>query len=200
MEYAKALARDYREPGTLSLRHLQRLASGQHAGALRPATARLLEHLFGEPIAALLAPPNIPTASEAEDCTAGLYRELLQLLRMVGVLVTMPGADEQLDQLDYPCLASGRFDSITIDNYAALNEHLWRVFVLSTSKGAVLPLVRDQLDALVSSLNRSEGISIHRQLCSLVSELLQLAGEVYFDANRYSDAAYCYTLAAAASK
>jgi len=135
VQYAETFARDHHEPGTLSLRHLQRLASGQHAGALRPATARLLEHLFGEPIAALLAPPNIPTASEAEDRTAGLYRELLQLLRMVSVLVTMPSADEQLDQLGYPSLASGRFDNITVDDYAALNEHLWRVFVLSTSKG-----------------------------------------------------------------
>jgi tetratricopeptide (TPR) repeat protein len=29
---------------------------------------------------------------------------------------------------------------------------------------------------------------------------LQLAGEIFFDANKYSDAAYCYTLAAVASK
>ncbi|MGH9960300.1 MAG: transcriptional regulator, partial [Pyrinomonadaceae bacterium] len=40
----------------------------------------------------------------------------------------------------------------------------------------------------------------HRRLCALASELLQLAGEVFFDANMYSDAAYCYNLAATASK
>jgi tetratricopeptide (TPR) repeat protein len=200
VQYAETFAREHREPGTLSLRHLQRLASGQHLGPLRPATARLLEHLLGEPIAVLLAPPNTPTAGEAEDRTAELYCELLRLLSMAGVLVTMPSADEQRDQLNYPSLTSGRSDNVAVDDYTALNEHLWRAFVPAMSKGAILPLVRDQFDVLVSCLNRSEGISTHRQLCSLVSELLQLAGEVYFDANKYGDAAYCYTLAAAASK
>jgi tetratricopeptide (TPR) repeat protein len=37
-------------------------------------------------------------------------------------------------------------------------------------------------------------------LCELVSELLQLAGEIFFDANKYTDAARCYTLAATAGK
>jgi hypothetical protein len=59
VHHAEGFARDHHESGTLSLRHLQRLASGQLTGSLRPATARLLEHLFGEPIAALLASPKI---------------------------------------------------------------------------------------------------------------------------------------------
>lgn len=133
----------------------------------------------------------------AEDM---MRRELLRLLSMLGVLVTTPNADEQLDQLDYPSITSGRFDNVTVDDYATLNERLWHVFVLSKSKGAALPLVHDQLDVLISSLNRSRGISTHRRLCALASELLQLAGEIFFDANKYSDAAYCYTLAATASK
>jgi tetratricopeptide (TPR) repeat protein len=129
-----------------------------------------------------------------------IRRELLRLLSMIGVLVTAPSAGEQLDQLDYPSIASGRFDNVAVDDYAALNEHLWRVFVLSESKAAVLPLVRDQLEVLIFSLSRSQGISTHRRLCALTSELLQLAGEIFFDANKYSDAAYCYTLAATAGK
>ena len=32
-----------------------------------------------------------------------------------------------------------------------------------------------------------------------MGELLQLAGEIFFDANKYSAAAHCYTLAATAS-
>jgi hypothetical protein len=129
-----------------------------------------------------------------------MRRELLRLLSMIGVLLTMPSAEEQLDQLDYLSTTSGQFDNLTIDDYAALNEHLWRVFVLSKSKGAVLPLVRDQLEALIFCFSRSPGISTHRRLCALTSELLQLAGEIFFDANKYGDAAYCYTLAATASK
>jgi hypothetical protein len=40
----------------------------------------------------------------------------------------------------------------------------------------------------------------HTRLCYLTADQLQLAGEVLFDASRYTDAAHCYTLAATASK
>ena len=82
VHHAEAFARHHHEPGTLSLRHLQRLVSGQPIGVLRPATARLLEHLFGEPIAALLAPPNTTAVNETEDPTAEL-RQLLDTARRV---------------------------------------------------------------------------------------------------------------------
>jgi tetratricopeptide (TPR) repeat protein len=81
VQHAEAFARDHHEPGTLSLRHLQRLASGQPTGALRPATARLLEHLLGEPIAALLAPPA-KAENEEQDPGAQL-RHLLDTARRV---------------------------------------------------------------------------------------------------------------------
>jgi hypothetical protein len=80
VQHAEAFAHDNDEPGTLSLRHLQRLASGQPIGALRPATARLLEHLFGEPITALLAPPKNTVANENEDSGTEL-RQLLDTAR-----------------------------------------------------------------------------------------------------------------------
>lgn len=82
VHHAEAFARDHHEPGTLSLRHLQRLASGQQNGALRPATARLLEHLLGEPITALLAPPKNTIENENEDSGAEL-RHLLDTARRV---------------------------------------------------------------------------------------------------------------------
>lgn len=140
------------------------------------------------------------SVAEADGALLAGYRELLRLLSMAGVLVTTPSADEQLDQSGYSSITSGQFDNVAVDDHAALNEHLWRVFALSKSKVAVFPLVRDQLDVLIFDLNRSQGVSTHRPLCVLVSELLQLAGEIFFDANKYSDAAYCYTLASAASK
>ncbi|MGH3983373.1 MAG: hypothetical protein ACRDST_11965, partial [Pseudonocardiaceae bacterium] len=82
VQHAEAFARDNHEPGTLSLRHLQRLVSGRPLGALRPATVRLLERLLGEPIAALLAPPKTTTAKEHENPTAEL-RQLLDAARRV---------------------------------------------------------------------------------------------------------------------
>jgi tetratricopeptide (TPR) repeat protein len=166
----------------------------QLATPLRPERASPMSSVRDDSQPALVA--RAPGGS-SEDM---MRRELLRLLCMIGVLLTMPNAEEELDQLDYFSTTSRQFDELTIDDYAALNEHLWRVFVLSKSKSVVLPLVRDQLEALIFCLSRSRGISTHRRLCALTSELLQLTGEIFFDANKYSDAAYCYTLAAAASK
>ena len=82
VQHAEDFGRANHEPGTLSLRHLQRLVSGQPAGTLRPATARLLERLLGEPITDLLAPPKTITASDGENPTAEL-RQLLDAARRV---------------------------------------------------------------------------------------------------------------------
>lgn len=65
-EWAETFARERNEPGTLSVRHLQRLVagetpSGQPVGRPRPATARLLEAIFGVSIDVLLAPPGANT-------------------------------------------------------------------------------------------------------------------------------------------
>ncbi len=62
-EYAETFARERREPGTLGVRHLQRLvagrgANGQPLGPVRPATARLLESIFGVSVEKLLALPD----------------------------------------------------------------------------------------------------------------------------------------------
>jgi tetratricopeptide (TPR) repeat protein len=97
VHYAEAFARDHHELGTLSLRHLQRLASGHPTGTLRPATARLLEHFFGEPITALLAPPKNTVANDSEDPGAQL-RHVLDTARRVD-RSTIALLHQQLDAL-----------------------------------------------------------------------------------------------------
>ena len=62
-EYAELYAREHGEPGTLGVRHLQRLvagrgAKGQPLGPVRPATARLLETIFEASVDELLALPT----------------------------------------------------------------------------------------------------------------------------------------------
>ncbi len=62
-EFAETFAREHNEPGTLGVRHLQRLASGlgpggRPLGQVLPATARLLEHILGLSVEQLLAPPG----------------------------------------------------------------------------------------------------------------------------------------------
>ncbi len=69
-EYAERFARDHGEPGTLSVRHLDRLVNGRglHGkplGKPRPATARLLERIFGISIDVLLS-PYVPEEDRAE--------------------------------------------------------------------------------------------------------------------------------------
>lgn len=69
-EYVEVFAREHDEPGTLSLRHLQRLVagrgpSGKPLGPVRPATARLLERIFGLCMDELLAQPRRAAVSRS---------------------------------------------------------------------------------------------------------------------------------------
>lgn len=58
-EFAETFASEHDEPGTLSVRHLQRLVTGRQSGeSLRPATVRLLERIFDTSIVELLAAPQ----------------------------------------------------------------------------------------------------------------------------------------------
>jgi hypothetical protein len=83
-EYAERLGREHKEPGTLSVRHLQRLVAGQRGdsrplGPVRPATARLLELACpGDSITDLLAPP-LP-APEPADSASGASSVLLPVV------------------------------------------------------------------------------------------------------------------------
>ena len=58
-EQLEVFARENNEVGTVSIRHVQRLAAGQcTSDQLRPATARLLERYFESPIEELLVSPE----------------------------------------------------------------------------------------------------------------------------------------------
>lgn len=99
-EYAERYARDHKERGTVSVRHLQRLASGQRGdgqplGTPNPATARLLEHIFGDSITRLLAPLDAPSAA---DDPAEEFRQTLRTARRVNndIIALL---HEQLDQI-----------------------------------------------------------------------------------------------------
>jgi hypothetical protein len=124
-------------------------------------------------------------------------RELLRLVSMAGASLAVP---LDWERIQHTVAATGRLDSETLDEYAALNSHLWRVFVLSTSKARTLPLVRSQIAILVSKLGQSQSLESRQRLCALAADVFQLAGEIFFDSNAYTDAAHCYTLAASASK
>jgi tetratricopeptide (TPR) repeat protein len=98
-EFAEGFARRNHLPGTLSLRHLLRLAAGRRPdggplGKPRPATAALLERIFGVPVADLLRPPR----PETEDHTALELRQRLNAARHVDMAV-IALLRQQLDAL-----------------------------------------------------------------------------------------------------
>ena len=75
-EFAETYAREHGEPGTLGVRHLQRLVAGhgpkgQPLGPVRPATARLLENIFGMSVDELLMPPAVVHSVEAPPVREG---------------------------------------------------------------------------------------------------------------------------------
>jgi len=123
-------------------------------------------------------------------------RELLRLLSLAGTLMVLP-PPANADVQDWAAQADEADD---IEQHALLSGHLWQVFALSKSKRLVYPLVHDQLKLLVKQLDQVHAAQARHQLCVVACDLFQLAGEICFDSNRYTDAAYCYTMAVSAGR
>jgi len=123
-------------------------------------------------------------------------RELLRLLSIGGAFIALPPIAPTAE----PGLTAPAEDAADIGHYALLNAHLWEVFALARSKRLVYPLVRDQLSLLIDQMKQTRSPKASQQLCVQACELFQLAGEIFFDSNQYTDAAYCYTLAADAGR
>ncbi|MET9427012.1 transcriptional regulator [Streptomyces sp. NPDC003036] len=117
-------------------------------------------------------------------------RDVLGLLAVTGALVTLPGSDEA---------SRGHAATALVETGEDLHRSLWQVYTLSDSKQTVLPAVRKQLDALTKGLAEARTAADRTRLCTMTADIYQLAGELFFDANRYTDAAQCYTLAAQAA-
>jgi hypothetical protein len=150
-EYAEKFARDHRETGTLSARHLQRLAAGRRPdgtpiGRPRPATARLLERIFGMTIGDLLAPPG--ACDNVEDSA----EELRQLLH-----------------------ASRRVDPAVIE---LLHTQLDAIRRLDRQLGAVVAYeeVKTKIAQVKRLLSYSVSPDVRARLAAVLSELCTLAG------------------------
>ncbi|MFI8432603.1 hypothetical protein ACIGJO_02430 [Streptomyces sp. NPDC079020] len=117
-------------------------------------------------------------------------RDVMGLLAVAGALVTLPGPAEA---------PRGHTVGALLETGEELHRSLWQVFTLSDSKPAVYPAVREQLDVLTQGLAEARTAADRARLCTMTADLYQLAGELFFDANRYTDAAQYYTLAAHAA-
>ncbi|WP_405540830.1 hypothetical protein OG787_28160 [Streptomyces sp. NBC_00075] len=118
-------------------------------------------------------------------------RDVLTLLAVAGAQIALPGAEFS---------PHGRMAATVTEFGGELNRSLWQVYAFSDSKRAVFPAVRHQLDVLVRSLDDVRGPSERQQVCTLIADIYQLAGEVLFDAREYTAAAHCYALAANAAQ
>ncbi len=159
VQHTEVFARDNHEPGTLSLRHLQRLVSGGPVGALRPATVRLLERLLGEPIATLLAPPKTMAANEDADHVA----ELRQLL----------GAARRVDRSTVDLLHQ------QLDAIRRLDRQLGAIVVRDELKTKICQVERLAAHSLAPGTREP--------LAALLSEMHSLAGWQALDLGAISD-------------
>jgi tetratricopeptide (TPR) repeat protein len=138
-----------------------------------------------ESAASPIGPPN--GSGGIDDM---IRREFLRLLAVTGALTALEADTTE---------AIAEFaDRGSIDDFHAMNGHLWQVYQLARSKRSVTAVVQDQLVALNDTLKSSPGRHTD-SLCTAAGDLFQLAGELAFDENRYTDAAAAYTLAASAS-
>lgn len=119
-----------------------------------------------------------------------------ELLRMLSIGSAAVALGEKLD-LERIASQSGPTDMGLLAEYGKVNASLWRVYAQAAPKSCVLPLVNNHLQILTARLGLG---GLRLALCGLASDMFQLAGEIAFDANRYAEAAHCYTLAATAAR
>lgn len=148
--YAEDFARRNSLPGTLSLRHLLRLASGRKTdgtplGTPRPPTAQLLEAIFGVPIGELLAPPRNHTA----DLATLELRQRLNAARHVDRIV-IDLLREQLDALRRLDRQMGA--AVAYDEVRAKVEQVRQLHSYS-----LVPSVRAELARLLAELGALAG-------------------------------------------
>ncbi|MGW8378480.1 helix-turn-helix transcriptional regulator [Streptomyces sp. ODS28] len=134
-------------------------------------------------------PPSDDHASGSIDDM--IRRAFLRALAVTGTLAALPAEEAG-------ALAEGTGRGAPVD-FLRMNEHLWQVYQLARTKSSVYPVVREQLASMSRTL-RTASSAQAGTLCNAAGDLFQLAGELAFDGNRYTDAASSYSLAASASK
>jgi tetratricopeptide (TPR) repeat protein len=98
-----------------------------------------------------------------------------------------------------PAQPSGATE-LQVTDHKAIGTHLWRLYGRLEAKSEILPSVAEHLQGLQETISAGAHQESMRLLCSLNSEALQLAGEVFFDGGAYDDAVNVHLLAASAAK
>jgi tetratricopeptide (TPR) repeat protein len=162
-EYAERFAREHGEPGTLSLRNLQRLVSGRRDDGtpirrVHRDTARLLEQILGLRLTELLAHPT-----------------------------TCDGDDESTMELRHRLNASSRIDDSIIQ---LLHDQLDALRRLDRQLGAIVAHdeVTTKIVQVTQLLRHSLLPDVRSRLAALLSELRALAGWQALDLGKAAEA------------
>jgi hypothetical protein len=146
---------------------------------------------------------DVPRTPAIADTGSMNRRDLLRIVTNASAVMA---SHQIIDSVDWDRVDSfaeypqAPIDEGTLREYRVLNGLLWSTFAAATSKAIMQPVVTQQLGMLTGSLGRSQTDRSRKTLCELLADLAQLAGEIAFDANRYLDAAHCYTLAGTAAR
>lgn len=126
-------------------------------------------------------------------------RQLLRLLSLSSSVLALPSAEIEINRMIAVAGGKTRMDVSTLVDFRRLHLHLWQVYGLARVKASVLPLIHEQLGTLTEAAAHTDR-RFREQLCALLSDMYQLAGEVHVDGGRITDAAQCYSVAAAAAQ
>ncbi len=126
-------------------------------------------------------------------------REVLTVLAAAGVALILPPVVDW-ERVEATIARPQLLDEAFLSDLEAINVSFWGVYRTAARKGLVLDGVLGQLKTLTSFLREPAHDTIHKQVRILASDLAQLAGEIWFDANEYAVAQSCYGLAADAAK
>ncbi|MGH2952325.1 MAG: hypothetical protein ACRDKX_09805, partial [Solirubrobacterales bacterium] len=129
-EFAEVFAREHGESGTISQRHLQRLVAGRGTGgeplgSVRPATARLLERIFGVSVEELLSPPVEVISADAGRAADSIMEEQQQS-RTETTRSVEPNLKFRAARESTPSPTTPGYSMSRAELAEAVNEHLWR--------------------------------------------------------------------------
>ena len=145
---------------------------------------------------------NSPLFLESEqesDTMNKQRRELLRLLSTVGTAFALP-LDIDWQRIGLSLAHPSYLDKGAIKDLAAINGQYWHLYINASLKPLILDGVLGQLKTIRQYLKHPHPTQVYTSLCALVSDLAQLAGEIYFDLHDHTTASICYTFATTAAK
>lgn len=147
----------------------------------------------------LLDTPAMPEDLAAGDDMNTKRRELLRFLRVAGSTLAL-SFPVDWDRINDAVTRPSHVDTVVLENLGAINRQFWSLYLVASTKSTLLDGITGQLRTLVQFLREPHSERIHRQICALVSDSAQLAGEIYFDRHEIELAGSSYVLAARSAK